>query len=98
MRVDCAHPGYLHLPLVRNYIVLFVHFTLACSVVCLLTACFFPKASTPAVTNAEESGWQGMHVSLSKANEPHFLISPLLMGSGCKFIKSTILGELISAH
>lgn len=36
--------------------------------VCLLTACLLPKASAPAVTNAEESGRHGMHVSLDETN------------------------------
>lgn len=66
MRVDCAHPVYLPLPLppVCKCIVLFVHFTLPFPVVCLLTASFLLKVSAPAVTNAEESGRQGTRSSL----------------------------------
>ncbi len=99
MRVGSAHPGFLPLPPVCNIYIFysFFLFLLDCIVlvVCLLTAYFLPKASAPAVTNAAESGWQGMHVPLSKANESHFLISPLLVGLGCNNPQRADLCSLI---
>lgn len=67
----------------------FLIFHLIHHIVCLLLACFRSKASAAAVAKAEESGQQGVSF---------WTKSGINQASGCKFMKSTKLGELITVH